>query len=231
MLFLFTQFLLMSNNQHRFDGIQPTLLSPVTTRAIISKLCNHAVTMQAEAICVAPMFVKFAKQKLANSNVKVATVVGYPFGYAAVEAKLAEILLCLVDGADDILMAINYTAVKNEDWLYVANEINHLLPVVQKAGMQVSIIFNHDYLQEDDIVKCCNLYAPTGIKTFLISLSEPANNLEFMERLIRNFDAGISFNVLADGVDVATAELFLANGIDKILCSNYEDFMVVNGSK
>ena len=70
--------------------IDHTLLKPTTLVAEIEVLCNEAIQYSFAAVCVPPPFVKIARELLAGSGVKVATVIGFPFGYAAVEAKIAE---------------------------------------------------------------------------------------------------------------------------------------------
>ncbi len=80
--------------------IDHTILKPVTVIAQIKNVCAEAKQYEFAAVCVPPLFVKKSKELLDGSEVKVATVIGFPFGYSAIEAKLAEILLAIVDGAD-----------------------------------------------------------------------------------------------------------------------------------
>jgi len=100
---------------------------------------------------------------LSGTNVKVATVIGFPFGYSAIEAKLAEILLSIVDGADEFDVVINLLAIKNNDWMFVSNEINHIMPVAGSKGKTIKIIIETGVLTEDELLKCCELYGAAGI--------------------------------------------------------------------
>src|SRR3954451_3599014 len=99
--------------------IDHTILKPTTLVSEVEKVCGEAKEYGFAAVCVPPPFVKKSKELLQGSNVKVATVIGFPFGYSAVEAKLAEILLSMVDGADELDVVINILAIKNNDWLYL----------------------------------------------------------------------------------------------------------------
>jgi deoxyribose-phosphate aldolase len=92
--------------------IDHTILKPVTVIAQIKNLCAEARQHEFAAVCVPPIFVKKSKELLNGSVVRVATVIGFPFGYSAIEAKLAEILLSIVDGADELDVVINFTAIK-----------------------------------------------------------------------------------------------------------------------
>lgn len=145
------------------SAIDHTLLKPGILVADIEKLCEEAKTYHFAAVCVPPMFLKQAKGFLAGSKVQLATVIGFPFGYAAIEAKLAEVLLALVDGADELDVVINFTAIKNQDWALVANEINHLLPVIRAKGKKVKVIIESGLLTDEEIIKCCELYGAAGV--------------------------------------------------------------------
>ncbi len=143
--------------------IDHTILKPTTLVVDIEKLCQEAKQYAFAAVCVPPNFVKKAKSLLEASEVKVATVIGFPFGYSAVEAKIAEIVLAMVDGADELDVVINISAIKNGDWVYLANEINHIMPVVKSKNKIIKIIIESGVLTDDEIIKCCELYGVAGI--------------------------------------------------------------------
>lgn len=143
--------------------IDHTLLKPTATLKDIEQLCNETLQYSFAAVCVAPIFVKKAKAFLQNSSVKVATVVGFPFGYSAIEAKVAEVILAIVDGADELDVVINITALKNDDWQYLANEINTILPIIHGKQKVMKVIIESGVLTNDEIVKCCNLYSAANV--------------------------------------------------------------------
>ncbi|MEO7445662.1 MAG: deoxyribose-phosphate aldolase [Ferruginibacter sp.] len=143
--------------------IDHTMLKPDMLLADADRLCNEAIQYGFAAVCVPPPFVKYCKPKLVNAGVKLATVIGFPFGYSAVEAKIAEIMLAVVDGADELDMVINITALKNNDWQYLANEIGHVLPLTKNKNKTLKIIIETGLLTDEEIIKCCELYGITGV--------------------------------------------------------------------
>ncbi len=143
--------------------IDHTVLKPTTLVADIEKVCIEAKQYGFAAVCVPPNFVKKAKALTEGSNVKVATVIGFPFGYSAVESKIAEILLAIVDGADELDMVINISAIKNNDWLYLADEINHIMPIIRSKNKVIKIIIESGILTDEEIIKCCDIYGLAGI--------------------------------------------------------------------
>jgi len=70
--------------------IDHTVLKPEVTALEIQQLCNEAIEYGFVAVCVPPMYVNEAKQFLAKSKVKVATVVGFPLGYTNTLIKVSE---------------------------------------------------------------------------------------------------------------------------------------------
>ena len=143
--------------------IDHTILKPTTLVSNIEKLCAEAKEYGFAAVCVPPPFVKIAKGLLENSGVHIATVIGFPFGYSATEAKIAETVLAMVDGADELDVVINLIALKNNDWAYLANEINHIMPVIKQQGKIIKVIVESGVLTTDELLKCCELYGAAGI--------------------------------------------------------------------
>ena len=144
------------------------LLEPTVTIDHIEQLCKAARSNNVSAICVPPLFVKKAKAFLVNTPVKITTVIGYPYGYNAIEAKLAEVILAMVDGCDELEVYINLTALKNEDWQYLARELSAIAPVIQKQGRAVTVVVEQDFLNDDELVKCCDLYGVAGVNQFYL---------------------------------------------------------------
>ena len=143
--------------------IDHTVLKQTTTIAEIEKLCKEALEYNFAAVCVPPLYVKKAKELLGNSDIKVSTVIGFPFGYSAIEAKVAEIVLAIVDNADELDMVVNISAIKNSDWAFIANEINTIMPIVRKKEKVIKVIIESGILTDDEIIKCCDIYGAAGV--------------------------------------------------------------------
>ncbi|MEO6187368.1 MAG: deoxyribose-phosphate aldolase [Ginsengibacter sp.] len=143
--------------------IDHTLLKPTATWEEIKKLCSEAREYGFVAVCVPPLYVKKVKEFLAGSDVLVSTVIGFPFGYSAIEAKVAEIVLAIVDGADELDMVANISAMKNNDWTFIANEINTVMSIVKSKGKVLKVIIESGVLTDEEIIKCCDIYGAAGV--------------------------------------------------------------------
>jgi deoxyribose-phosphate aldolase len=198
--------------EHRF-------LSATTTLADVELLCHEAVKYHFAAVCVPPMFVKKAKELTAGTNVKTATVIGFPFGYNAIEAKLAETVLAIVDGADELNMLINLVALKNKDWQYLAKEINTILTVIRKSGKLIKVIIEAGLLSDEEIIACCDIYGAAGVD-FIQTSTGYADNLVDLQRLmfIRSHLADAVKIMAGDAVDATVVNDWMAAGTARITC-------------
>jgi len=139
--------------------IDHTLLKPTTTAEEVSRLCAEARQYGFAAVCVPPHYVAQARKAVEGTPVKTATVIGFPFGYSAIEAKAEEIRKAIADGADELDLVINLCALKNNEWDYLAREITTCLQPVRLHRKIIKVIIESGMLLDNDIIACCNLYA------------------------------------------------------------------------
>lgn len=201
--------------------IDHTVLKPTTILADIEKLCKEAVLYQFAAVCVPPLYVKTARQLLQNTPVKIATVIGFPFGYTAIEAKIAETVLAIVDGADELDVVINISAIKNSDWQFLANEFNTILPVVRNSNRIIKIIIESGVLTDDEIVKCCQLYGVAGIDYLKTSTGYAKDGVSVATVQLMRKHLPLSVKIKASGGirTYAFAKELVAAGADRLGCS------------
>ena len=201
--------------------IDHTILKPTTLVADIEKLCAEAVQYGFAAVCVQPNFVKTAKALLAGSSVKVATVIGFPFGYSAVESKIAEIILAVVDGADELDVVANISAIKNADWAYLANELGHILPIVRSKEKVIKIIIESGVLTNDEIIKCCELYGVAGIDYLKTSTgyAEKGATIEAVQLFKKHLPSNVQIKASGGIRDYAFASALVAAGATRLGCS------------
>ncbi|MCA6450143.1 MAG: deoxyribose-phosphate aldolase [Chitinophagaceae bacterium] len=201
--------------------IDHTILKPTTLLSDIEKLCAEARQYGFAAVCVPPNFVKKAKELTEGSAVKVATVIGFPFGYSAVEAKIAEILLAIVDGADELDVVINISAIKNNDWGYLADEINHILPIVRSKHKVIKIIIESGILTDEEIVKCCAIYGAAGIDYLKTSTgyAEKGATVEAVRLFRQHLPANVGIKASGGIRDYAFAKQLVDAGATRLGCS------------
>ena len=135
--------------------IEHTLLKQDAKLEDFIKLFNEAKEHKFLGVCINPAYVKFAKENLKNSNVKIVTVIGFPLGANRSDVKAFETAKAVEDGADEIDMVINVTAIKNKDYNFVVSDIKTVKAACQDKPLKV--ILETDLLEKDEIKKACEL--------------------------------------------------------------------------
>jgi deoxyribose-phosphate aldolase len=143
--------------------IDHTLLKATCRSSDINQLCREAVEFKFAAVCVPPFMVKEAADALKDSEVKAATVIGFPMGYSSIASKLSEIDSAIRDGADELDTVINLIALKNGDWSYLEKEMQLQVELIHKKRKIVKVIVESGILSEEELIHCCNLYGRLGI--------------------------------------------------------------------
>jgi deoxyribose-phosphate aldolase len=105
--------------------IDHTLLRPDATAADVDRLCEEAREFGFAAVCVNPTWVRRCAQNLRGSSVRVASVVGFPFGAGTTEVKALEARRAIRDGAREIDMVIRW-ALKSGDYDLVRRDIERI---------------------------------------------------------------------------------------------------------
>ncbi|MBL7767412.1 MAG: deoxyribose-phosphate aldolase [Flavipsychrobacter sp.] len=201
--------------------IDHTILKPTTTIGDIEKLCAEAVAYGFAAVCVPPPFVKRAVAILAPTSVKVATVVGFPFGYSATEAKVAETILAVVDGAQEVDMVINLVALRQQDWTYLQKEVALLVEVCHNKGRILKVIIESGILSEEEIIGCCEKLGPLGIDFMKTSTgyAEKGASVEAVQLMRKHLPPQVQIKASGGIRDFAFASALVEAGANRLGCS------------
>ncbi|WP_461863218.1 deoxyribose-phosphate aldolase [Thermococcus sp.] len=142
--------------------IDHTNLRAYATEDDIIRLCDEAKEYGFYAVCVNPYRVRLAKERLKGTDVKVASVIGFPLGATPTEVKVFETKKALEDGADELDMVINIGALKDGDYEYVRKDIEEVVKVAREKGAIVKVIIETCYLTDEEKVKACELAKEAG---------------------------------------------------------------------
>lgn len=140
--------------------IEHTLLKQDATKEDFIKLFDEAKEHNFLGVCINPAYVKLAKEKLKGTGIKVVTVVGFPLGANLPSVKAYEAACAVEDGADEIDMVINVSAIKDKNYDYVINDIQ---TVKESCGFSLlKVILETDLLTQEEIKKACELCVQAG---------------------------------------------------------------------
>lgn len=199
------------------DFIDHTALKAETTAAEVDKLCKEAAEHRFAAVCVNPVWVSRCASKLGGTNVKVCTVIGFPLGASATQAKEQETRIAVKQGAQEIDMVAAVGHMKSGDWHHVADDI---AAVVRAAdGMLVKVIIESAVLSPVEIVKVCALAKEAGARYVKTSTGfHPAGGASAEAIALMRLVVGDALGVKASGGvrDCATALKMIAAGATRI---------------
>ena len=201
--------------------IDHTLLKADTSEKEVKKLCAEAKEHGFAAVCVPPYFVRKCKLWLSGTNVKVATVAGFPLGYAHTPAKVEEARRAIDEGADEVDMVINVIALKAGDWNYLKNELTSAATIVQLRGGKLKVILETGLLTNEEIISACKLCSQMNVDFVKTSTGfiQPGATVEAVKLLRTNLPKTIKIKA-SGGIRTKEFALQLIEaGADRLGCS------------
>lgn len=142
--------------------IDQTLLRPDSTRREAVAFCQEAAPFGFAAVCVLPAWVADAAEALAGTQTAVCTVVGFPHGNAPAQAKAVEAAMAVADGALEIDMVINISALRSGADLIVADEIQSVVDASAPGGARVKAILECAYLTDREKRQAARIALESG---------------------------------------------------------------------
>jgi len=169
--------------------IDHSILKPDFTYADVVAGAQLALKFNTASYCIRPMDVAAAAKALAGSTVNVCTVIGFPHGTTTSAVKAFETADAVKNGAVEIDMVINVSALLSGDFDFVEQDIRGVVEVAHAAGASVKVIFETAFLNDDLIVKACELTERAGadyVKTSTGFASEGAtlHNVKLMKATV-----------------------------------------------
>ncbi|CCI58674.1 MAG: deoxyribose-phosphate aldolase [Staphylococcus equorum] len=140
--------------------IDHTLLKPESTRAQIDKIIEEAREFNFKSVCLNPTHVKYAAEKLKDTEVLVCTVIGFPLGASTTETKMFEVEDAVKNGASELDMVINVGALKDGRYEDVQKDIESVVGAAN--GKTVKVIIETCLLTDEEIVKASELSKVAG---------------------------------------------------------------------
>jgi deoxyribose-phosphate aldolase len=131
-------------------------------------------------------------------------------------------VLAIIDGADELDVVINISAIKNNDWQFLASEINSILPIIKSKGKAIKIIIESGILTDEEIIKCCDLYGAAGVDFMKTSTgyAEKGATIEAVKLMRKHLANNIRIKA-SGGIKTYTfAKQLIDAGADRIGCSS-----------
>ena len=195
--------------------IDYTLLKADAAEASFEKLCREAQKHGFYSVCVPPYAVSKCRNLMGEGG-KIATVIGFPLGYASRESKVFETGRALEDGADEIDAVINISAFKSGGTDYVLDELKE----IRKASAEyvLKIIIETWYMNDEEIIALCGLVSKSGadfIKTST-GFGPGGAHIKDIELIKSNIPARVKIKASGGIKTFEQAESFIKAGASRI---------------
>ena len=141
--------------------IDHTILKPEATEAAVQKIIDEAKEYNFFSVCINPCWVAFASEQLADTDVAVCTVIGFPLGANPQEVKAYEAADAIKNGANEVDMVINIGALKSQQYDYVRQDIQGVVDAAKGKAL-VKVIIETALLTDEEKVKACELAKEAG---------------------------------------------------------------------
>ena len=196
--------------------IDHTLLKATATEADIIQLCKEAKEFNFYAVCINGCYVPLAKRELKNSQVKVATVIGFPLGSSSPESKVREAAIAVDYGADEIDMVMNIGFLKSQWTEAVIKEIEEVKNSIDSRILKV--ILETCYLTDEEIKLACQLAKKGGADFVKTSTGFGTGGATQHVVKLMVDEVGESLQIKASGgiKDAETAKKYIEMGVSRI---------------
>jgi deoxyribose-phosphate aldolase len=204
--------------QNLAQYLDQTLLKVDTTLPMVEALCKKSVEAEIGGVCIPPYYTNAANKILAETNTKLVTVIGFPFGYNNITAKAEAAKKVIQDGADEVDMVMNIGAFLNKNYSHVADEIESINTLCHMNDKALKVIIETCLLTTDQIKKACEVCAEKEVDFVKTStgFNGPGAQLETVQLMRSILPNSIKIKASGGIRDKKTALEMIKAGADRI---------------
>ncbi|MGC8596358.1 MAG: deoxyribose-phosphate aldolase [Thermocladium sp.] len=126
--------------------IDHTNLKPYATVSDIERLIIEARELGTYAICINPIFIKFAREYINRHglNLRIATVVDFPFGSSTTDARV-EMINKYATYVDELDIVAPISLVKSKQFNEVGHDLKEVITAAHDLGKIIKVIVEDAY--------------------------------------------------------------------------------------
>jgi deoxyribose-phosphate aldolase len=144
--------------------------------------------------------------------------VGYPFGYQRTETKQLETELALKDGANEIEVVINTSALFSPSSVWLKIEFAKLVTQVHEQEKLLTVVLESTLLDEQQQLTMIKLATDAGCDFIKNATGAISMNfsLETALQFRRNVPKSVGVKIVVDGATEAELEKLVAAGVERL---------------
>ncbi len=209
--------------------IDNSLLKPHITAKEVEEFVIRSEEIGFYAVCIPPFYVRLAKGA-SSGGIRVCSVVGFPLGYHHKETKIKEASRVIEEGAEEIDVVINISALKSGECRYVEEEIRSIVRLAEGGKVITKFIIETCYLTQQEKVRVSKIIKEAGgnfVKTST-GFGKEGARVEDVE-LIKRSVGGIKVKASGGIKTLEEAMSFIKAGADRIgTSSGFEIYRELN---
>ena len=144
--------------------IDHSLLRPEATSEEIVRFCEEAKEYHFACVVVLPSWCQLARKRLRDSDVKLCTVIAFPFGCLPSVCKVIEARQAILNGATELDIVVNVGAARSNDFATVQSDIEEVVTTAKLAELSeeneeilTKVIVEVGILSREQQAKICRI--------------------------------------------------------------------------
>jgi len=212
----------IKNSRELASYINYTNLNNIISEEEMKEFLEKAKETTFHSVVVSPTYVQLAKEILADTGIKVGSVVGFPLGFEDTESKLAETKTLLDKGVDELEVVINLSYLKDKKYSLIGKEIEAIKELMGDKILKVNIeVKALDDSEKSAIVQVAEKAGADFVKT-ATGFVTPCHIYEIVNdiNIIQKYAPKIKIEIFGGVDSYKLANQVLTAGADQI-SSNY----------
>ncbi len=212
----------IKNSKELASYINYTNLNNIISEEEMKEFLEKAKETTFHSVVVSPTYVQLAKETLADTDIKVGSVVGFPLGFEDTESKLAETKTLLDKGVDELEVVINLSYLKDKKYSLIGKEIEAIKELMGDKILKVNIeVKALDDAEKSAIVQVAEKAGADFVKT-ATGFVTPCHIYEIVNdiNIIQKYAPKIKIEIYGGIDSYKLANQVLTAGADNI-SSNY----------
>jgi deoxyribose-phosphate aldolase len=150
--------------------IDHTLLQPNVSESDIANHCRQAIRHQFASVCIHSTHLEMGAKILADSSVRLGTVIDFPFGQASINTKIFQAKDAIYNLADDLDVVADMSLVKSGKYSKLCDQLSRFVTETRalyrrardKDGLIVKVIIEAGLLSQEEIIAVSRLVVKSG---------------------------------------------------------------------
>ncbi len=208
---------------HLFPYIERTLVQPDVSINEQYAVLDEVTQLGLAGLTVAPFWVKKMRRELGDTHPAVlSAVIGFPYGYQRTEVKQLELELALNDGATEVEIVLNTSALLSPTSVWLKIELAKLVAVAHARERLLTVMLDTGLLDTEQTERMIRLATDAGtdfIKNGTGIIGKPFN-LERAHWFRQTVSRSVGVKIVADGASEAELDNLVQAGVERLALSN-----------